>query len=130
MARTDDSVSLSALARLGFAELSDAAANLAELAGLLGVDRATLLDGAVAADPDAAVDGMLRVARRDAAPVAALFSDADARRSAWRVFGASTGFADFFLRHPGEISVLAEPMRALPSADELRRRLLDAVGAH
>ncbi|WP_312169919.1 bifunctional [glutamine synthetase] adenylyltransferase/[glutamine synthetase]-adenylyl-L-tyrosine phosphorylase [Microbacterium sp.] len=130
MARTDDSVSLSALARLGFAELSDAAANLAELAGLLGVDRATVLDGAVAADPDTAVDGMLRVARRDAAPVAALFSDADARRSAWRVFGASTGFADFFLRHPGEISVLAEPMRALPSADELRRRLLDAVGAH
>ena len=129
MARSDDSVSLSALARLGFAELSDAAANLAELADLLGVDRATLLDGAVAADPDAAVDGMLRVARRDAQPVATLFRDADARRSAWRVFGASGGFADFFLRHPAEIAVLAEPMRELPSADELRRRMLDAIGA-
>ncbi|MCI1018258.1 bifunctional [glutamine synthetase] adenylyltransferase/[glutamine synthetase]-adenylyl-L-tyrosine phosphorylase [Microbacterium sp. C5A9] len=129
MARSDDSVSLSALARLGFAELSDAAANLAELADLLGVDRATLLDGAVAADPDAAVDGMLRVARRDAQPVATLFRDADARRSAWRVFGASGGFADFFLRHPAEIAVLAEPMRELPSADELRGRMLDAIGA-
>lgn len=129
MARSDDSVSLSALARLGFAELSEAAANLAELAELLDVDRFVLLDGAVAADPDAAVDGLLRVARRDPQPVAALFADAEARRSAWRVFGASSGFADFFLRHPDQISILAEPIRALPSADELRRRLLDAVGA-
>ncbi|WP_314425350.1 bifunctional [glutamine synthetase] adenylyltransferase/[glutamine synthetase]-adenylyl-L-tyrosine phosphorylase [uncultured Microbacterium sp.] len=130
MARSDGSVSLSALARLGFAELSEAAANLAELGELLGFDRATLLDGAVAADPDAAVDGLLRVARRDAQPVAAVFADADARRSAWRVFGASSGFADFFLRHPGEISVLGEPLGALPTADELRRRLLDSVSAH
>jgi len=36
MARSDDSVSLSALARLGFAELSEAAANLTELATLIG----------------------------------------------------------------------------------------------
>ena len=35
MARPDDSVSLSALARLGFAELSEAAAALTELSGIL-----------------------------------------------------------------------------------------------
>ncbi|PCE13937.1 glutamine-synthetase adenylyltransferase [Microbacterium sp. SZ1] len=130
MARSHDSVSLSALARLGFAELSEAAANLEELAGLLGIDRAGLLDGAVAADPDAAVEGMLRVARRDPAPLRALLGDAAARDRLWRVFGASQGFADFFFRHPEQLSVLAEGVPTLPSSDELRERLLGAVDAH
>jgi hypothetical protein len=68
MARSDDSVSLSALARLGFAELSEAAANLAELAGLLGLERSTLLGEADGADPDSAVEGMLRLAEQCVAP--------------------------------------------------------------
>jgi glutamate-ammonia-ligase adenylyltransferase len=129
MARSDESVSLSALARLGFAELSEAAASLDELAALLGLDRTALLDGAHAADPDAAVEGMLRVARRDEAPLKSLFADADARRRVWRVFGASQGLGGFFLRHPSELSVLADPIDRLPTADELRSRLLDAIGA-
>ncbi|MFB4351112.1 bifunctional [glutamine synthetase] adenylyltransferase/[glutamine synthetase]-adenylyl-L-tyrosine phosphorylase [Microbacterium sp. CR_7] len=129
MARSHDSVSLSALARLGFAELSEAAANLEELAGLLGIDRVGLLDGAVAADPDAAVEGMLRVARRDPAPLRALFGDAAVRDRVWRVFGASQGLADFFFRHPEELSVLAERVSTLPSSDELRDRMLAAVDA-
>lgn len=128
MARSHDSVSLSALARLGFAELSEAAANLEELAGLLGIDRVGLLDGASAADPDAAVEGMLRVARRDPAPLRAVFGDASARDRAWRVFGASQGFAEFFFRHPEQLSVLEERVSTLPSSDELRERLLAAVG--
>ena len=128
MARSHDSVSLSALARLGFAELSEAAANLEELAGLLGIDRVGLLDGASAADPDAAVEGMLRVARRDPAPLRAVFGDAAARDRAWRVFGASQGFAEFFFRHPEQLSVLAERVSTLPPSDELRERLLAAVG--
>ncbi|MFK4850527.1 bifunctional [glutamine synthetase] adenylyltransferase/[glutamine synthetase]-adenylyl-L-tyrosine phosphorylase [Microbacterium sp. ZW T6_19] len=129
MARSDESVSLSALARLGFAELSEAASSLDELAALLGLDRAALLDGAQAADPDAAVEGMLRVARRDAAPLKTLFVQADSRRRAWRVFGASQGLGGFFLRHPSELSVLATSAERLPSADELRSRLLEAIGA-
>jgi glutamate-ammonia-ligase adenylyltransferase len=123
MARSDDSVSLSALARLGFAELTEAAASLEELAALLELDRAQIVDGADAADPDAAVAALLRVARRDAVPVRELFRDADARRRAWRVFGASTGLGDFFLRHPDELSILAEPSDRLPSGIELRERL-------
>ncbi|WP_091233923.1 bifunctional [glutamine synthetase] adenylyltransferase/[glutamine synthetase]-adenylyl-L-tyrosine phosphorylase [Microbacterium sp. 3J1] len=129
MARSDVSVSLSALARLGFAELSEAAANLAELETLLQLDRATLLDGAVAADPDAAVDGLLRVARRDAAPLRALFEDRSTRAQVWRVFGASQGLADFFSRHPSEVAVLGESVSVLPGADELRDRMRGAVGA-
>lgn len=129
MARPDDSVSLSALARLGFDDLGEAAACLTELADLLGRERSAVLTGADAADPDAAVRGMLRVARRDPAPLAALLDGGEAQRRAWRVFGASEGLADFFLRHPEQLSVLAEPSDTLPTADDLRARLLDAVDA-
>ncbi|KJL46250.1 Glutamate-ammonia-ligase adenylyltransferase [Microbacterium hydrocarbonoxydans] len=128
MARSDEPGSLSALARLGFAGLSEAAGSLDELAGLLGLDRAALLDGAQAADPDAAVEGMLRVARRDAGPLKELFLDADSRLRAWRVFGSSPGLAGFFLRHPSELSVLSAQRDRLPTAIELRARLLEAVG--
>ncbi|MCK2027505.1 bifunctional [glutamine synthetase] adenylyltransferase/[glutamine synthetase]-adenylyl-L-tyrosine phosphorylase [Microbacterium sp. SSW1-47] len=129
MARPDASVSLSALARIGFSELSEAAASLAELESLLDRPRAGLLDGMGAADPDAAVRGLLRVARRDPEAVRPLVDDAETRRTVWRVFGASTGLAEFFLRHPAQLSVLGEPVSALPSADALRSRLLAAVDA-
>ncbi|MFJ4175789.1 bifunctional [glutamine synthetase] adenylyltransferase/[glutamine synthetase]-adenylyl-L-tyrosine phosphorylase [Microbacterium sp. NPDC089696] len=129
MARSDDSVSLSALARLGFAELSEASANLTELADILGRDRAALVAEASAADPDAAVEGMLRVARRDPAPLRELFHDHESRRRTWRVFGASEGLADFFLRHPEELSVLGEQRDSLPTAGELHDLLLGAVDA-
>ncbi|MPS76342.1 MAG: hypothetical protein E2584_06145, partial [Microbacterium sp.] len=95
MARPDASVSLSALARIGFSELSEAAASLAELESLLDRPRAGLLDGMGAADPDAAVRGLLRVARRDPEAVRPLVDDAETRRTVWRVFGASTGLAEF-----------------------------------
>ncbi len=129
MARPDASVSLSALARLGFAELSEAAASLAELESLLDVPRTMLLEASVAADPDAAVRGMLRVARRDPSPLRALVTDEETRQRVWRVFGASVGLAEFFLRHPEELDVLAAPVDALPAADVWRGRLLAAVGA-
>jgi len=130
MARTDDSVSLSALARIGFAELSEAAGALAELGNALGIERAQLLDGADAADPDAALEGLLRVARRDPGALRGLSADVDTCRRIWRVFGASRGLADFFLRHPAQLDVLDEPAVALPAAATLRARLLAAVGAH
>ena len=129
MARPDDSVSLSALARLGFAELSEAAASLTELATILDRPRGVLLEADDAADPDAAVRGLLRVARRDAGPLRALLDDELTRRRVWRVFGASEGLADFFLRHPDQLSVLEGALTGLPSADDLQERLLASVGA-
>lgn len=128
MARPDDSVSLSALARLGFAELSEAAASLSELATALDISRSSLLEGAAAADPDAAVRGMVRVARRDAVALKGLLDDAESRRRVWRVLGASEGLADFFLRHPDQLAVLGESIGSLPTADALRDRMLAAVG--
>lgn len=129
MPRPDASVSLSALARLGFDDLSAAAAALSDLSATTGVDRITLLDGFSAADPDEAVAGLLRVARRDPEGVARLLRDPHARPGVWRLFGASTGLARFFERRPAELDVLASPPVAVPTADALRSRFLAAVGA-
>lgn len=127
MVRSDDAVSLSALARLGFSELSEAASELGELAELVDLDKRGLVEGITAADPDTAVAGLLRVARRDAAPVRALLGDDRTRRMLWCVFGASEGLASFFHRHPEQLDVLDDVGTRVPSAEELRARLLAAV---
>ncbi|RLK49470.1 bifunctional [glutamine synthetase] adenylyltransferase/[glutamine synthetase]-adenylyl-L-tyrosine phosphorylase [Microbacterium telephonicum] len=119
------STSLTALARLGFAELSRADAGLDELAELVGIPRDELVaDAARAADPDEALAALVRVARRDAGAVGAALRRASL--PLWLLLGASTGFADFYLRHPTELAdVAAHP--TLPDADELRAAMLDAV---
>ncbi|MGV2983791.1 bifunctional [glutamine synthetase] adenylyltransferase/[glutamine synthetase]-adenylyl-L-tyrosine phosphorylase [Microbacterium sp. AGC85] len=129
MARSDSTSSLSSLAKIGFTELRAAAEVLDELSTLVGIERAALVDGAVCADPDGAAAGMVRVARRDPIALQQVLRDEEARAVCWRVFGASTGLADFFLRHPAQLSVLSEVGPLVPSAVALRERLLDAVGA-
>ena len=67
MASTERTTGLTDLARVGFSELAQADAGLAELAETLGIDRASVAaPAAAAADPDAALQALLRVARRDA----------------------------------------------------------------
>ncbi|KDA05581.1 glutamine-synthetase [Microbacterium sp. CH12i] len=129
MARPDAAFSLSALARLGFDDLSAAAAELEELSTLVGLERSVLLDGSAAADPDAAAAGLVRVARRDPSALTQLLAAEDTRAIVWRVFGASSGLADFFLRHPSELSILAEVGSLVPNAVKLQERMLAAVGA-
>ena len=129
MARSESALSRSALARLGFTGLSTGAADVDELSSLLGIDGAELLDGAVAADPDAAVERMLRIARRDATVLRSLLGDRETRTIVWRVLGASNGLADFFYRHPAELAILADIGPLVPSAPTLRERMLSAVEA-
>ncbi|WP_127474972.1 bifunctional [glutamine synthetase] adenylyltransferase/[glutamine synthetase]-adenylyl-L-tyrosine phosphorylase [Microbacterium sulfonylureivorans] len=130
MSASERSSSLTHLARLGFSRLSDAEALLDELAEATGVSRESAMAGAaVAADPDEAIGALARVVRRDADAVRALHGDAQGWRALWALLGASTGFADFYLRHPGELAHLAGAGVALPASDELRSSLLDAVGA-
>ncbi len=129
MSRPDASVSLSALAKLGFDELSVAAAGLTELSELTGLDRAVLLDELNAADPDSALAGMVRVARRDPHRVANVLADPAARAATWRLFGASRGLAGFFERRPEQFESAAVLRAHVPDAAELRERMLSAVGA-
>lgn len=129
MARSDSALSLSALARLGFTALSAGSEALDELSDLVGIEEETLVSAAPAADPNGAVDGMLHVARRDPEVLARLLRDEETRTIVWRVFGASIGLADFFLRHPDQLGILAQVGPLVPNAATLNERMLDAVGA-
>ncbi|WP_298036461.1 bifunctional [glutamine synthetase] adenylyltransferase/[glutamine synthetase]-adenylyl-L-tyrosine phosphorylase [uncultured Microbacterium sp.] len=127
MSRSQSAISLSALARFGFDDLRAGAQALEELSELIGQDAGEILAGVSAADPDSAAEGMIRVARRDPAVLRALLADPETRIIVWRVFGASTGLADFFLRHPDQLSILNEIGQLVPSAPALEERMLAAV---
>ncbi|MEJ1087080.1 bifunctional [glutamine synthetase] adenylyltransferase/[glutamine synthetase]-adenylyl-L-tyrosine phosphorylase [Microbacterium sp. Mu-80] len=129
MTRPDASVSLSALARLGFVQLTGASADLTELAELTGLERTELADGMSAADPDGAVHGLVCVARRDAGRVRDVLSAPDSRAAAWRLFGASSGLAGFFERHPEHFAAAILLRTELPDVTELTQRMLSAVDA-
>lgn len=130
MSTSERSQSLTHLARIGFSRLTEAEAELVELEQLLGLEREALTGPASrSADPDAAVSSLTRIARRDAASVRALHACAAGWSALWALLGASTGFADFYLRHPEELSHLTGAGERLPSGDEMRAALLASVGA-
>ena len=127
---TREQLSLTALARAGFVGLSSVRGELQELVELTGFDVEDLLPAlSAAADPDTALVLALRLLRHAPAQTARYVPSRNDARRVLRVIGASEGAAEFFLRQPAELSALDEPVAALPSADELRADLLDAVGA-
>ena len=122
--------SLTPLARLGFSRLADAEGLLGELSQTMGIAREDALDGALgAADPDDALNAIVRIARRDTEALRGLRARPGVWRVLWTLLGASSGFGEFLLRHPAELQHLPGPDGGLPSADEMRATLLDAVGA-
>ena len=130
MAASERTSSLTHLARLGFSRLTETEALFAELKGDAGLSRSQLTSEVeYAADPDAALTGLVRIARRDPHEVRALADDAAGWRSLWALLGASTGFGDFFHRHPDELAHLAGGVSALPTGAELEASLLESVGA-
>ncbi len=130
MSTGERSSSLTHLARIGFSQLADAEARLVELEAAVGHDREVLTrDASRAADPDAALDGIIQITRRDADAVRRMFDHDRARRVLWAVFGASSGLADFFYRHPEELEFLSRAGDSLPSSAELTDGLLESVGA-
>ncbi|MEN2740904.1 bifunctional [glutamine synthetase] adenylyltransferase/[glutamine synthetase]-adenylyl-L-tyrosine phosphorylase [Microbacterium sp. X-17] len=120
---------LTELARQGFGRIEAAETALAEVEVETGLSREVLLDGVdVAGDPDGALAAIVRVVRRDAAAVREVLADEARRPVLWALVGASHGFGDFYLRHPGELAHLSARDAALPSGAELRAELSEAVG--
>ncbi|OJX63837.1 MAG: bifunctional glutamine-synthetase adenylyltransferase/deadenyltransferase [Micrococcales bacterium 73-13] len=114
--------SLTDLARLGFADLGAADRGLARL------DRPDSEPWfAEAADPDAALERLLRLVERDAAATDRVLADPDAGVRLVRVLGASEGLAAFYHRHPEQLTSLIEPMEEPPGPESLREELLAAV---
>ncbi|MDF2993487.1 MAG: glutamine synthetase adenylyltransferase [Microbacterium sp.] len=125
----DRSTALTALARIGFSRLSEADALLGELGDLVGVSRedATALAQRVA-DPDRALSAIVQIARRNTDAVRSCAADAGAWRALWDIVGASDGFAEFYLRHPEELTHLAGAGLTVPDEQSMRAELLASVG--
>ena len=128
MSASERTSALTLLARLGFGRLTAAETLLAEVEADTGLLREALLaEASAAADLDEALAALARIARRDPGAVRDLHADAAGWRRLWALLGASSGFADFFLRHPSELAQLSGAGRDLPSADEMLTEILDAV---
>ncbi|TDW28463.1 bifunctional [glutamine synthetase] adenylyltransferase/[glutamine synthetase]-adenylyl-L-tyrosine phosphorylase [Cryobacterium psychrophilum] len=127
---TREPLTLTGLARVGFVNLGEVRLRLTEVGELGGPDSSDLLPLlSRAANPDAALGALVELLRQDSAEIFAILSSTDAAQRLIRVLGASSGLAEFFLRHPDELPVLAAPLLALPTVDELTRDLLESVGA-
>ncbi len=108
------------LARLGFAELDASAKRLADL------DAPELVPlFARAADPDQALRQLCLLLEHAPKQLAPILAQEDAAARLIRVLGASTGLADFVLRHPEALGDLATPLDGPPL--DYRDDLLAAV---
>ena len=123
---------LTDLARLGFAELDPTVVLLGELDELLAgaVPSGELLPlFAHAADPDSALRFLTALVRHSPTETVVLLADPSSADRLVRVLGASSGLADFLLRHPEELSVLAMPFTRPSSAEAYRLELADSVSS-
>lgn len=128
MARNE--LTLTDLARVGFADFGEARSGLAEVAVLGGPATADLLPLlAQTANPDVALAALLVLLRQSPAEVGILLRVPHALLRLLRVLGASTGLTEFFVRHPEELDVLHGAAPGLPTAAELTADLLASVGA-
>lgn len=116
------SQSLTDLARLGFADLSAAAAALDRLGR-----PASIPWFAEAADPDAALERLLRLVERDAKATDRVLAQPTATGHLVRILGASEGLAAFYHRHPEELGSLLPPIVSPPTAEEFQATLLATI---
>jgi glutamate-ammonia-ligase adenylyltransferase len=130
MSASERSGALTPLARLGFSRLAEADGFLRELSDEAGVSREAALAGAAfAADPDEALSAVTRLARRNTEAVRRVQGSPQGWRALWALLGASTGFGDFFARHPEEVAELEHAGISLPSDHEMRATMLESIGA-
>lgn len=121
---------LSDFARLGFADLGETGARLAEAEEFAGRSLASIVPAfAAVADPDAALGALIDLLRRHRERMDVVLDDDAALLRLLLVLGASSGLADFLQRRPDELEVFREPVLALPGRAELRDELLESVGA-
>jgi glutamate-ammonia-ligase adenylyltransferase len=117
-------LTLTDLARLGFAEL-DLAASL--LGGELSVAAPWVSLFADAANPDQALRLLTNLLRAAPRETGALLADEEAAHRLIRVLGASEGLGEFFQRQPAALDSLASAIAAPLSAEQYRTDIVAAV---
>lgn len=116
-------LSLSALARLGFTELSAARE-------ALGGYEPHLEAFGLAADPDRALRWLRRLHEQHEDAVVAVLADEGWTRRLLRALGASDGLAEFLRRRPGELTALRDALPEPLTAQGYRDDLRAAVARH
>ncbi len=117
---------LTDLARLGFADLDQATTLIAELGS--SIDSVRILPWlGDAADADQALRMLCSLLRQAPVQTAATLADDGSGQRLVRVLGASSGLAEFLLRHPEELVSLEEPLLQPLSPEQYRRELLDSI---
>jgi len=116
--------SLSELAKYGFAELTTTVAKLDELVRLVGDSaRSAVAQLALTADPDQALNGLLRLADINRSHVKKLLARNDSARSLCLVLGASSALTDFLSRHPSQLNLFDKPVSRLADFDSMKAHL-------
>ena len=125
-----EQLSLAAIARAGFSELSQGRTSvelLARLAKISDEDAAQWYSHA--ADPSRAAVEFERLRGAHPKPVAPFLADEDTFARLIRVLGGSRGLAEFVQRLPGALKAIAQPVERLLSQEEARTTLCSAVKA-
>ncbi len=115
----------------GFTDLEKSRRFL-EAPELVGLDQDELFEGlAAAASPDLALQSLVRLLAVDRTAVTSALSDVGRRRPLFALLGASEALAEFLMRHPEHLDVVAPPTAILPVPEPgaLREQLLHAVDA-
>jgi glutamate-ammonia-ligase adenylyltransferase len=124
--------SRSELARLGFADLSDALERIAALEAR--TDPATRVPVADApavwehtADPDGALRAVERLLDAAPEPMQRVLADAGATERLIRLLGSSIGLGEFLQRRPAEVALVLDPVTPPWSQERYTASLLEAV---
>jgi len=127
MATAISSGSLAGLAKYGFTELEGTIAKLDELVELVGdVGRAALASLSKSANPDQALDFLIRLSRENKSAVKKLLGKEEQSLRLCKLLGASAALADFLVTNPSLLKNF-EKEQKLISREQYIKTLLPAI---
>lgn len=128
MSQLERPASLSSLAKYGFANLSQAMANLDELLALIGDPaRPFLATLAKVQDPDQALSATVRIARQDSSSLKKLLRRDESARRLALLAGASISLIEFVETHPSSLSIFDESPVMPKTQDQYQHIFLEAL---
>ncbi len=123
-----EQLSLAAIARAGFSDLSQGRTSVELLAGFAKItDEDAAQWYSHAADPSRAAVEFERLRETHPTSVAPFLTKQESFARLIRVLGGSRGLAEFIQRHPGSLRAISKPVTRLLSQQEARTKLCAAV---
>jgi [glutamine synthetase] adenylyltransferase / [glutamine synthetase]-adenylyl-L-tyrosine phosphorylase len=124
-----ESLGLSDYARYGFTELEATSKNINELETLLGAScQENLKTLSAVANPDQALESLIRLSRQQATEIKALLAKSDSAQRLCQLLGASSALTEFIERHPNQLQVFSHPP-VLKDAETYQQNLLASISS-